>query len=739
MTKCPSVLELEDLDKIAIDTKCHKLIYKILKENPVLEEILMNAENEVEILEGIRHWVMKSLKKNPHALKYYRREVSGFKALQKIKWNQIAAIRILDYIDHAGIIVDDLNLREEKTYSNPIILLWMGVNKGIGGSKPAFFVDMLHLFRQFNGKSKPFRVTREQLEEWMEKFPSGLDPRIIRLRQENRDRIIEKIIDKMDNGAKTDPKYKFKEGITREEKRNKIREWWDERLFHLRFAVRNPSDLNEMLDYSIDPNRMKILYEAEEAGIPFFINPYFLSLLYVRVPYFAIGSDQSIRDYVLYTQPLVDEFGRIRAWEKEDQVEEGKPNAAGWLLPGHNIHRRYPEVAILIPDTVGRACGGLCSSCQRMYGFQSGKFNFNLEKLKPKKSWNKKLEELMTYFEKDSQLRDILITGGDALMSGNSSIKQILDAIYEMAKRKKLANKKRKKGEKYAELLRVRMGSKLPVYLPQRVTPDLVKILNDFREKASKIGVKQFVVQTHFESPLEVTPEAKLCVERLLSAGWLVTNQLVLTTAASKRGHTAKLRQVLNDIGILTYYTFCVKGYMENHHNFATNARAVQEQMEEKVFGVVPTEFHETIKSFPEETDKIVGKINSIREKANLPFLSLDRSVINLPGVGKSLTYRVIGITRYGRRLLEFDHDETRFHSPIIKKMGKIIIAESKSISDYLIQLDSLGEDPKDYESIYGYSIGETEDRASVYEYPDYDFEVTDEITNLEIPEVQQN
>ena len=63
---------------------------------------------------------------------------------------------------------------------------------------------------------------------------------------------------------------------------------------------------------------------------------------------------------------LVEEFGQISAWEKEDQVEPGKPNAAGWLLPTSDcVHRRYPEVAILIPETMGRACGGLCVSCQR--------------------------------------------------------------------------------------------------------------------------------------------------------------------------------------------------------------------------------------------------------------------------------------------------------------------------------------------------------------------------------------
>lgn len=77
---------------------------------------------------------------------------------------------------------------------------------------------------------------------------------------------------------------------------------------------------------------------------------------------------------------------------KEDAVEDGKPNAAGWLLPdGHNIHRRYPDVAILIPDSMGRACGGLCASCQRMYDFQSERLNFNFEELKPKESWDKRL------------------------------------------------------------------------------------------------------------------------------------------------------------------------------------------------------------------------------------------------------------------------------------------------------------------------------------------------------------
>ena len=135
---------------------------------------------------------------------------------------------------------------------------------------------MLHLFRQFTGRDDRVEPTAKEVEAWMDRHPSGLDPRIVSLRKENRDRILRR---------------------------------------------------------------------ASEAGIPFFVNPYCLSLLHVRVPYYAIGADLAIRDYVLYREQLVDEFGRIVAWEKEDQVEPGKPNAAGWLLPSaHNLHRRHPRI-----------------------------------------------------------------------------------------------------------------------------------------------------------------------------------------------------------------------------------------------------------------------------------------------------------------------------------------------------------------------------------------------------------
>ncbi|MDZ7764693.1 MAG: hypothetical protein U5K00_09730 [Melioribacteraceae bacterium] len=81
---------------------------------------------------------------------------------------------------------------------------------------------------------------------------------------------------------------------------------------------------------------------------------------------------------------------------------------------------------------------------------------------------------------------------------------------------------------------------------------------------------------------MEVTPEAESAIQKFIESGWMVTNQHVFTAAASRRGHNLKLRQVLNEVGVLPYYTFSVKGYMENYYNFAPNSRAVQESCEEK-------------------------------------------------------------------------------------------------------------------------------------------------------------
>ena len=521
------------------------------------------------------------------------------------------------------------------------------------------FVELFQLFKRLQGENVP-SPSPQRIKSRNDRWDTGLDEEVREMRDENKERMLHLLIQKIENRkSKPSVRFHFEEGMSYEEKYQLVSKWWGDFRFHLSMAVKSPAELNRFLGNSLSSETMYLLNRARKKGMPFFATPYYLSLLNVT----GYGyNDEAIRSYILYSPRLVETYGNIRAWEKEDIVEAGKPNAAGWLLPdGHNIHRRYPEVAILIPDTMGRACGGLCASCQRMYDFQSERLNFEFETLRPKESWDSKLRRLMTYFEQDTQLRDILITGGDALMSQNKTLKNILEAVYRMAVRKQRANLERPEGEKYAELQRVRLGSRLLAYLPMRINDELVDILREFKEKASAVGVKQFIIQTHFQTPLEVTPEAKEAIRKILSAGWIITNQLVYTVAASRRGHTTRLRQVLNSLGVVCYYTFSVKGFNENYAVFAPNSRSMQEQQEEKIYGqMTPEQAEELYKILEtkvsagineEKTKEDADTAKQIRRfmrKHHLPFLATDRSVLNLPAIGKSMTFQLVGLTEEG-------------------------------------------------------------------------------------------
>ena len=642
-----------------------------------------------------------------------------------------AAEQIRLLIGYDGREVSELSTGEQMPVRT-LELLWQFLTGRLENPEMRcdLFIDLFFQFKRLEGlELQPLTPQRVRIRN--DRWPTGLDPEVVEVRARNRERMLHLLVQKIENRKSTPSRFRFEEGMTYEDKYRQVSVWWGDFRFHLAMAVKSPSELNRFLGNSLSAETMYLLSKARKKGMPFFATPYYLSLLDITGKAY---DDETIRSYILYSPQLVETYGNIRAWEKEDVVEAGKPNAAGWLLPdGHNIHRRYPEVAILIPDTMGRACGGLCASCQRMYDFQSERLNFEFETLRPKESWDHKLRRLMNYFEEDTQLRDILITGGDALMSQNKTLRNILEAVCRMAGRKRRANARRPDGEKYAELQRVRLGSRLPAYLPMRVNDELVEILREFREKASAVGVKQFIIQTHFQTPLEVTPEAEEAIRKILSAGWLITNQLVYTVAASRRGHTTRLRQVLNSLGVVCYYTFSVKGFQENYAVFTPNSRSLQEQHEEKIYGRLTPEQAGELDAELEKGGDTAERLRRFMKRHRLPFLATDRSVLNLPAIGKSMSFRLVGITAEGKRLLRFDHDRTRRHSPIIDSMGEIFIVENKSLAAYLRQLGKMGEDPEDYASIWAYTHGETEPRFGLYVYPDFGFATTDRVSNLEL------
>uniref|UniRef100_UPI0040267C07 KamA family radical SAM protein n=1 Tax=Bacteroides cellulosilyticus TaxID=246787 RepID=UPI0040267C07 len=641
----------------------------------------------------------------------------------------VRQIRLL--IEYDGQEVHELSTDEQMIVSTLSLLYAFLTGNLEEDVETDVFLDIFQQFKRLQHPAAPLPAP-QRVKAWTERWPNGLDEDVQLIHAKNKERILHALIQKIEHRTAVS-RYHFEKGISYEEKYRLVSEWWNDFRFHLAMAAKSPTELNRFLGNSLSAETMYLLSRARKKGMPFFVTPYYLHLLN---PGSTGYNDESLRSYILYSPQLVETYGQIRAWEREDIVEAGKPNAAGWLLPdGHNIHRRYPEVAILIPDTMGRACGGLCASCQRMYDFQSKRLNFEFDSLRPKETWEKKLRRLMTYFEEDTQLRDILITGGDALMSQNKTLNTILEAVYRMAARKRKANQERPEGEKYAELQRIRLGSRLPAYLPMRINNELVEILRTFKEKASVIGIRQFIIQTHFQTPLEVTPEAKEGIRKLLSAGWLITNQLVYNVAASRRGHTTRLRQVLNELGVVCYYTFSVKGFEENNAVFTPNSRSMQEQQEEKRFGKLNKEDAFNLSASLETALDPAYCIRHFLKIHHLPFLATDRSVLNLPAIGKSMTFNLVGMTEDGKRILRFDHDRTRRHSPIINQLGQVYIVENKSIAAYLRQLRAMGEDVEDYASIWNYTEGKTESRFSLYEYPDFPFRITEKMSNLEIAE----
>ena len=300
----------------------------------------------------------------------------------------VRQIRLL--IEYDGQEVHELSTDEQMIVSTLSLLYAFLTGNLEEDVETDVFLDIFQQFKRLQHPAAPLPAP-QRVKAWTERWPSGLDEDVQLIHAKNKERILHALIQKIEHRTAVS-RYHFEEGISYEEKYRLVSEWWNDFRFHLAMAAKSPTELNRFLGNSLSAETMYLLSRARKKGMPFFVTPYYLHLLN---PGSTGYNDESLRSYILYSPQLVETYGQIRAWEREDIVEAGKPNAAGWLLPdGHNIHRRYPEVAILIPDTMGRACGGLCASCQRMYDFQSKRLNFEFDSLRPKETWEKKLRRL---------------------------------------------------------------------------------------------------------------------------------------------------------------------------------------------------------------------------------------------------------------------------------------------------------------------------------------------------------
>ena len=162
---------------------------------------------------------------------------------------------------------------------------------------------------------------------------------------------------------------------------------------------------------------------------------------------------------------------------------------------------RYPDrVLFLITDM----CSMYCRHCTRR------RFAGQHDCATPEKQ----IDDCIDYIARTPQVRDVLLSGGDALLVSDEKLEYIISRLRAIP---------------HVEIIRI--GSRTPVVLPQRITPELVNMLKKYHP---------IWLNTHFNHPNEVTPESKQACARLADAGIPLGNQSVLLRGVNDCTHIMK-------------------------------------------------------------------------------------------------------------------------------------------------------------------------------------------------------
>lgn len=215
--------------------------------------------------------------------------------------------------------------------------------------------------------------------------------------------------------------------------------------------------------------------------------------------------------------------------ELDDKGELDPMDEAGWT-PEESITRRYPDRLII---KVTNLCGMYCRFCQRRRLI--GEHDTHISK--------EKLEKAVDYVRANQEIRDVLITGGDAFLLDNATIEWLLSELRSI---------------KHVEI--IRLGTRTPVTLPQRITGDseLTRVLKKYHP---------IYVNTHFNSPREITNESKEACGMLADAGIPLGNQMVLLNGVNNNKYVVrKLNQSLLKIRVKPYYIFHPKTVKGTSH-----------------------------------------------------------------------------------------------------------------------------------------------------------------------------
>ncbi|PFH84385.1 lysine 2,3-aminomutase [Bacillus sp. AFS088145] len=276
-------------------------------------------------------------------------------------------------------------------------------------------------------------------------------------------------------------------------------EQWNDWLWQLTNTVRTLDDLKQVID----------LTEDEEEGvristktIPLNITPYYASLMNPTNPRCPIRM-QSV--------PISKELNKTK-YDSEDPLGEDDDSP----VPG--LTHRYPDRVLFL---VTNQCSMYCRYCTRRRF--SGQIGMGVPK--------KQLDEAIAYIRENEEVRDVLISGGDGLLINDNILEYILKNLRAID---------------HVEIIRI--GTRAPVVFPQRITENLCEILKKYHP---------IWLNTHFNTSIEVTEEAKKACEMLANAGVPVGNQSVILTGINDSVPIMKkLMHDLVKIRVRPYYIY---------------------------------------------------------------------------------------------------------------------------------------------------------------------------------------
>ena len=183
----------------------------------------------------------------------------------------------------------------------------------------------------------------------------------------------------------------------------------------------------------------------------------------------------------------------------------------------HVVHR-YPDRVLLL---VTYQCAMYCRHCTRRRAVGEE------DKVIPERAFARALDYIRAHHE----IRDVLVSGGDPLTMTTERLERILKAIRAIP---------------HVEVIRI--GTRVPVVLPMRVTPELTEMLRKYHP---------VWINTHFNHPKEITPEARSACERLVDAGIPLGNQSVLLKGVNDSAETMKeLLLKLVKMRVRPYYLY---------------------------------------------------------------------------------------------------------------------------------------------------------------------------------------